>query len=132
MFRSGTLLLCALLVQAVLVSCAAGGGNPLTTADSGLDSSAGVGGSGGVGAAGGSGFGATGGNTEIQTCGDGVITGSEQCDGSNFGGESCATLGEGSGTLVCDPVTCSLDVSMCTHDNGGSGGNGGNGGYGGI
>jgi len=47
-------------------------------------------------------------------CGDGVIDGGEECDGSNLGGQTCAGLGLGytSGTLSCD--SCSFDVSGCT------------------
>ncbi len=47
------------------------------------------------------------------TCGNGIIEAGEQCDGANLGGETCATLGEGEGTLACDSVMCEFDVSMC-------------------
>ena len=36
------------------------------------------------------------------------------CDPNNLGGQTCSSLGAGSGTLMCDPVTCSYDRSMCT------------------
>lgn len=36
------------------------------------------------------------------------------CDPNNLGGQTCSSLGAGSGTLLCDPVTCSFDRSMCT------------------
>ena len=36
------------------------------------------------------------------------------CDPNNLGGQTCASLGAGSGTLLCDPMTCSFDRSMCT------------------
>jgi len=67
-------------------------------------------------------MGGTGGGGPV--CGDGIINGNDQCDGDNLGGESCASLGEGTGTLGCDPVTCTFDVSMCMHETptGGTGG----------
>jgi hypothetical protein len=36
------------------------------------------------------------------------------CDPNNLGGQTCSSLGAGSGTLLCDPMTCSFDRSMCT------------------
>lgn len=50
-----------------------------------------------------------------QWCGDGLITGSEQCDGLNFGGASCDTITTGqctSGSLVCT-VGCRIDTTNC-------------------
>ncbi len=49
-------------------------------------------------------------------CGNGVIEGDEQCDGSDLGGERCVTLGYGEGLLTCDPDTCNYDVSMCNRN----------------
>ncbi len=46
------------------------------------------------------------------TCGDGVIEGSESCDGSNLGTETCETQGFAGGTLACDSA-CGLDTSGC-------------------
>jgi hypothetical protein len=57
------------------------------------------------------GYGAYGG--EDNYCGDGVIGGYEQCDGSDLGGLTCAALGEGQGTLTCYQASCTFDVSMC-------------------
>jgi hypothetical protein len=37
----------------------------------------------------------------------------EGCDASDLDGHSCQSLGAGSGTLSCDPVTCTFDLSMC-------------------
>jgi hypothetical protein len=51
--------------------------------------------------------------TEGQLCGNGVIDDGEQCDGSNLGGFSCTDLGYPSGTLACDPVTCTYDATGC-------------------
>lgn len=41
-------------------------------------------------------------------CGSGV-----GCDPTNLGGESCHSLGLGNGTLLCDPSTCTFEVSLC-------------------
>jgi len=45
-------------------------------------------------------------------CGDGAITGTEDCDGANLGGETCLTLGFTGGTLSC--TSCTFDTSACT------------------
>ncbi len=47
-------------------------------------------------------------------CGDGVMEGSESCDGEDLGGLACADLGEifVGGQLVCSE-TCELDTSSC-------------------
>ena len=45
------------------------------------------------------------------------------CDPQNLGGATCSSLGAGSGTLLCDPETCSYDRSMCT-ETGTTGGGG--------
>jgi hypothetical protein len=47
-------------------------------------------------------------------CGNGVIDGTEACDGSDLGGATCASLGYLEGTLLCD-AACSLDPSGCVH-----------------
>jgi hypothetical protein len=46
----------------------------------------------------------------------------EQCDGADLQGFDCSTLGLGSGTLACDPVTCTFDTSMCMSTSGGTSG----------
>ena len=48
-------------------------------------------------------------------CGDGKITGMEQCDGLNHGKSTCKTAGFYGGTLACHPVTCLLVTSGCHH-----------------
>jgi hypothetical protein len=49
----------------------------------------------------------------VPGCGDNQINQTnEECDGNNFGGESCATLGFDGGNLDCDN-TCQLDVTGC-------------------
>ncbi len=47
------------------------------------------------------------------TCGNGVIEGTEQCDGQDLNGFTCETLGNSGGTLQCDPVTCTFDTQLC-------------------
>jgi hypothetical protein len=46
------------------------------------------------------------------TCGDGVRQGTEQCDGSDVGFASCASLAYGSGTLRCRD-DCTYDSLLC-------------------
>jgi hypothetical protein len=35
------------------------------------------------------------------------------CDPSDFGGETCESLGLGDGRLLCDPTTCTIIVALC-------------------
>jgi len=46
-------------------------------------------------------------------CGDGVAGAGEDCDGTDLGGRSCATLGFTGGTLACTS-RCTVDVVGCT------------------
>ncbi len=46
-------------------------------------------------------------------CGDGVRNGSELCDGSDLGDESCLTQGYDSGTLRCTTSCSGFDTSGC-------------------
>ena len=48
-----------------------------------------------------------------QVCGDATRQGTEECDGSDLGGNECATLGFAGGTLACS-VDCEFDTSGCT------------------
>jgi hypothetical protein len=48
-----------------------------------------------------------------NTCGDGIKDGLDQCDGSDLGGETCASRGFAAGALACD-ATCGFDVSGCS------------------
>jgi cysteine-rich repeat protein len=48
-------------------------------------------------------------------CGNGRIEGDESCDGSQLGGESCASLGFGGGTLACDS-DCEHDTTDCREE----------------
>lgn len=45
-------------------------------------------------------------------CGNGVQEGEEECDGSDFGGLSCASFGYSEGVLGCN--ACSADVRACS------------------
>ena len=47
------------------------------------------------------------------SCGDGVINGTELCDGAALGGQSCRLLGFSGGTLACSPG-CTFDTSGCS------------------
>lgn len=55
-------------------------------------------------------------------CGNGILDAGEQCEGDNLHGFDCASLGLNSGTLLCDPVMCTFDTSMCMSTSGGSSG----------
>ena len=46
-------------------------------------------------------------------CGDGVMSGTEQCDGSDFGDATCLALGFPSGMLTCT-AGCTIDTASCT------------------
>ncbi|HEY4224024.1 MAG TPA: hypothetical protein VGO62_21860, partial [Myxococcota bacterium] len=52
------------------------------------------------------------GSALCATCGDGIRDPGEQCDGSDFAGASCASLGFTGGTLLC--TGCQLDATTCT------------------
>ena len=65
----------------------------------------------------------------VAICGNGVAEGDEQCDGQDFKGMTCATLGMGnaSAQLVCKPDRCVIDTIMCFSSNAMSMGAGGTG-----
>ena len=54
---------------------------------------------------------------DCSVCGDGLITGNEQCDGSNLNGQTCVSRGYVGGTLAClggqHPNMCQFDTSGC-------------------
>lgn len=58
---------------------------------------------------------------KISVCGNGIIEGSEQCDGINLYGATCQSRGYASGSLSC-AIDCSFDVFSCTSGGGGGGG----------
>jgi hypothetical protein len=80
---------------------------------------AGMGGTGGTGGAAssssstgvGGGQGGSGAGVPMN-CGNGVIDPGEQCDGSEFGGKTCSSIGLGSGNLICNAF-CGLVASGC-------------------
>jgi hypothetical protein len=51
--------------------------------------------------------------SECSICGDGVEQGPEDCDGIDFGGETCASIGFDSGNLACNLASCTFNVSGC-------------------
>lgn len=55
---------------------------------------------------------AAGGGSGGGFCGDGVLGEGESCDGVDLGGESCASQGQGAGTLGC-AADCTFDTSGC-------------------
>lgn len=63
----------------------------------------------------------------VPGCGDGAIGSGEQCEGSNFGGSSCSSLGFSGGSLSCTSA-CTFNTSQCTSVSSGGGGGGGGGG----
>jgi len=54
-----------------------------------------------------------GGSPDTGRCGDGVVDGDEVCDGFDFGGESCESLGFGPGPLACGS-DCTFDPTGCS------------------
>ena len=50
---------------------------------------------------------------KISICGNSTKEGGEQCDNSDFGGQTCSDLGFSSGSLACD-VSCSYNTASCT------------------
>lgn len=55
--------------------------------------------------------------TRPAVCGDGVRGGTEECDGDDLGGATCASIGLGEGTLRCTGE-CRFDRLGCTCGNG--------------
>lgn len=52
--------------------------------------------------------------TAQQSCGNGAVEGTEQCDGG-VGNATCGTQGctPPGGSLSCNPLTCKFDYSLC-------------------
>ena len=50
----------------------------------------------------------------IPCCGDGVRDPGQLCDGTDFGGLSCASFGYEMGDLICGPGCQSIDTSGCS------------------
>jgi hypothetical protein len=104
LLRNRALLVCLALAW---LGCANGVDGPPDGAATGASGgSAGGGGSeDGGGGAGGAGF----------TCGNGVIDGDEECDGTDLGDASCASYGFPAGMLVCTPA-CEILSDGCTFE----------------
>ena len=47
------------------------------------------------------------------SCGNSTVDGSENCDGADFAGASCASLGYSGGTLACH-ANCTYNTASCT------------------
>lgn len=117
--------LAAVLVQAI-AACATGDANdPKNTSSTDNTewggaggTSSGVAGSGGSAGAGGGGQGgavsssSSGSGGMANLCGNGVKDPGEQCDGDDFGGKTCADIGLGSGSLLCNAF-CGVVASNC-------------------
>lgn len=58
---------------------------------------------------------------DSTSCGDGVMEGSEVCDGTDVGTATCQSEGFGGGVLGCSDACDALDTSMCTMDDCGDG-----------
>jgi cysteine-rich repeat protein len=52
--------------------------------------------------------------TCADLCGDGILGQTEECDGTNFNGDTCAQEGFTAGTLGCDPQGCFVTTDGCT------------------
>jgi hypothetical protein len=49
---------------------------------------------------------------EGPVCGNGVVDAGEECDGSDFAGDSCTNRGFDGGSLTCTPL-CTIDLVNC-------------------
>lgn len=60
------------------------------------------------------------GRSSFSKCGDGIISGSEACDGTNLGGATCVSQQYESGNLSCIPAgqpnECTFEVGECVGD----------------
>jgi hypothetical protein len=54
----------------------------------------------------------TGGSAAAQVCGNSIREGSESCDGTDLGGQTCSTQGFTGGTLTCNG-DCTFNTSGC-------------------
>ncbi len=49
---------------------------------------------------------------KISICGNEIIEGGEDCEGSNLNNQTCQSVGYGPGNLTCD-IACTYDVTNC-------------------
>ncbi len=54
-------------------------------------------------------------DTGVVACNDGHLDPGEECDGEEFGGKTCGSLGYGPGTLTCR-LDCTIDTLLCGPD----------------
>ncbi|MDI1437422.1 hypothetical protein [Polyangium sorediatum] len=94
------------------VSAGGFGGSGGVTGDGGAGAMGGAGGGGSAGGAGGASSSSSSGTGGNPNCGNGVIDPGEQCDGADFAGKTCASIGLGSGDLLCNPF-CGIVASGC-------------------
>jgi len=59
--------------------------------------------------------------TLANVCGDDQVGDDEVCDGTDFNGEGCATLGFDGGPVACEADCSAFDTSACTMVGGGDG-----------
>ncbi len=52
-------------------------------------------------------------DNDETNCGDGAVSGSEVCDGTNLNGQTCVTQGFGGGTLSCGATCSSFVTTSC-------------------
>lgn len=50
---------------------------------------------------------------QCTSCGNGVIDDGELCDGEDLGGATCASLGQGAGTVSCTADCSGFELSLC-------------------
>lgn len=97
------------------VACADGGESDLGGSGGkgagGSPTSGGASAQGGTASGGASQQGGNGG--EASVCGDGLISGAEKCEGSDFGGATCESLGLGGGDLQCTSA-CGISTAQCS------------------
>lgn len=92
-----------------------GGGGSTTTTDAGGDGGTGGGSGGAAGGTGGDGgaMTTTTTSTSEDPCGNGTKEPGEQCDGNDFGGKTCQSIGFSGGFLQCNDF-CAIVASGCT------------------
>jgi len=53
-------------------------------------------------------------DASTPACGDGIVNGTEQCDGQDLAGQTCQTFGFSHGNLACNG-SCAVDVQGCNN-----------------